>query len=144
MAFFNSKKPELKEEMRMRYCAPSFSFKEGEVLSLWTLKEAKENVDKFKGKIVILHPGINAALNPRAWMRVLSSAFYIIICHPISDKEMALLKREADRIIYALTPSPLSGVNVASTLGEAETYLKSIISEVKKDVVTINNTEGEI
>lgn len=144
MAFFNSKKPELKEEMRMRYCAPSFSFKEGEVLSLWSIKDAKESVAHFRGKIVVLHPGINIVLNPRAWMRVLSSAQYIIICHSGDEKEIGALKKEAERIIYALTPSTLSGVSVAHSADEARALLSSIMDEMKKGVVTINNTEGEM
>ena len=144
MAFFNSKKPELKEEMRMRYSAPSFSFKEGKVLSLWSIKEAKENIADFRGRIVVLHPGINIVLNPRSWMKVLSSASYIIICHSIDYKEIKEVKREAERIIYALTPSTLSGVSAVSSEEEARTVLFSVMDEMKKGVVTINNTEGEL
>ncbi len=144
MAFFNSKKPELKEEMRMRYSAPSFSFKEGEVLSLWSIKDAKESASYFRGKIVVLHPGINIVLNPRFWMRVLSSAQYIIICHSGDEKEIDALKKEAERIIYALTPSTLSGVSVARNEDDASSILGSLMDEMKKGVVTINNTEGEM
>ena len=128
----------------MRFSAPSFLFKKGETVSLWTLKELKENLSLIRGKIVILHPGINCLLKVREWMRVLSSAWYLIICADEDDKYISTLKREAERTVCALVPKTLSGVSVCSSFEKAETVYQSLIGVSSVGSVTVNNTEGEV
>lgn len=141
--FFNRKKPELKEEMRMRLSAPSFSFKEGTLLSLWTLNELKEKKTQIRGNIVILYPGVNAFLYFHDWMKILSGASYLVICTSLKECGEKM-KKEAEKTVYSIGTKTLSGVSLCTNIDEARLVVSSITNETKRDVVTINNTEGEI
>lgn len=144
MAFFSNRvDPGVKEEMRVRFRAPSFSLAKGEVLSLWTLSELKKAGDKIKGKIVILHPGLNLMLSPRQWMKELGCAYYLIICGDGDDRYVSSLRKEAERLVYGLVPKSLTGVALASSPGEAESIIDTIIDATGRESVTIDSTEGE-
>ncbi len=145
MAFFTkSKKPELKEEMRMRYSAPSFSFKYGECYSFWGLEDIKSNMSQIRDTVAVIYPGINMLLYPRQWLKVLSCCCYLIICADRMDEEILKLKWEAERIIYSLNAQTLSGVSICSSPEEVTQILDSVLSETHKKVITINNTEGDL
>lgn len=145
MAFFsNGKKPELKEETRMRLCAPSFSFKCGTLESIWTLRELKSDISLIDDRIVIIHPGVNMVMNIREWMKVLSHSYYLVVCYPFSDSTSSLIRKEADKSVYSLVPKKLTGCTIAQGADEAENIVSSIIKETGKRVITINNTEGEL
>ena len=145
MAFFsNREKPEIKEEMRMRFCAPSFSFSYGDVLDIWSIQELKKETGKIRGKIVVLHPGLNLLLSPRHWMKELSAACYLVICGECEDEYIKNLKKEADRVVYGLVAKSLTGVCVCSSSEEALTIVKTVVEETGRDAVTINSTEGEL
>ncbi len=145
MAFFTkSKKPELKEEMRMRYSAPSFSFKYGECYSFWGLEDIKSNMSQIRDTVAVIYPGINMLLYPRRWLKVLSCCCYLIICAGRMDEEILKLKWEAERIIYSLNAQTLSGVSICSSPEEVTQILDSVLSETHKKVITINNTEGDL
>ena len=77
-------------------------------------------------------------------MRVLSSAWYLIICGNPSDGYIRTLKKEADRVVCGLVPRTLSGVSVAETYDEAEKVYFSLVGVSERGAVTVNNTEGEI
>ncbi len=144
MAFFSNRvDPGMKEEMRVRFRAPSFSLSKGEVLSLWTLSELKKAEDKIKGRVVILHPGLNLMLSPRLWMKELGCAYYLIICTGGGDEYVRRLRKEADRIVYGLVPKSLTGVAFVSTREEAESMINTIIDATGRESVTIDSTEGE-
>ncbi len=144
MAFFSKRvDPGLKEEMRVRFRAPSFSLSKGEMLSIWTLSSLKASVTKIKGKVVVLHPGLNLMLSPRLWMKELGSAYYLIICGDGDDEHIRNLKKEADRIVYGLVPKNLTGVAIASTAEDAESIISTIIDALGRESVTIDSTEGE-
>lgn len=129
--------------MRMRFSAPSFLFYRGDVVSPWTLKELRESVGSIRGRIVILHPGINCLLRPREWMRLLSSGWYLIICANPDDEYVKVLEKEAERVVCGLVPKTLSGISVCRSAEEAERVYESLIGAAEKGAVTVNNTEGE-
>ena len=141
--FSRKKEPEVKQEMRMRFSAPSFLFYKGDVISPWTLKDLKESSESIRGRIVILHPGINCLLRTREWMKVLSSGWYLIICGEPDDEYIKVLEKEAGRVVCGLVPKTLSGVSVCRTEAEAEEVYQSLLGASPKGVVTVNNTEGE-
>ena len=144
MAFFSNRvDPGLKEEMRVRFRAPSFSFSKGEVLSIWTLSELRKAGDKIKGKIVILHPGLNLMLSERQWMKEFGCAYYLIICADGDDEYVRGLKKEAERLVYGLVPKSLTGVALASSAEDAESIIDTIIDATGRESVTIDSTEGE-
>ncbi len=142
--FFNREKPELKEEMRMRFCAPSFSFSMGEVLDIWSLAELKKNTAAIRGKVVILHPGLNVMLSPRHWMREFSCAYYLIICGDGDDRYIRKLKTEADKVVYGLVAKSLTGVSLCPTAEDAKTVVEAVLDGSGRAAVTVNSTEGEI
>lgn len=145
MAFFTkSKKSDLKEEMRMRYSAPSFSFKCGECFSFWGLEDIKRNTAQIRDTVAVIYPGVNMLLYPRQWVKVLSCCSYLIICADRTDEEILKLKWEAERIIYSLNAQTLSGVSICSSPEEVSTILDSVLRETHKKVITVNNTEGEL
>lgn len=145
MAFFTkSKKPELKEEMRMRYSAPSFSFIRGECYYFWGLEDIKKDIQHIRDSVAVIHPGVNMILYPRQWMKVLSCCSYIVICSKGRDEEVLMLKREAEKIIYSLNAQTLCGVSICSSPEEASVILDSVLGETHKKVITINNTEGDL
>ena len=142
-SIFSRKKPEVNEEMRMRFSAPSFSFRDGDYFSFWTLKEAKENKNKIVNKIVVFHPGINAIVSSRYWANYFSSSYYLII----GDKEERSIKsflKEIEKIIYSPLSRSLTGVSITNSKDECISLVESIRSETNRGVVTINNTEVEI
>ncbi len=145
MAFFsNREKPEIKEEMRMRFCAPSFSFSYGDILDIWSLQDLKKEAGKIRGRIVVLHPGLNTMLSPRHWMKELSAASYLVICGDGGDEHIRRLKKEADRVVYGLVPKGLTGACISPNAEEAEKTVDAIVEETGRDAVTINSTEGEL
>ncbi len=140
--FFKRKMPESEKEMRMRLSAPSFLFREGEVFSVWTLNEAKGISSSLRDRIVIVHPGVNMLSNPRAWIRVFSCSYYLIICAPPCGSVKTLV-REAERVIYGISAKTLSGVAAAGTAEEAGKILSALMKETGKTAVTVNNTEED-
>ena len=145
MAFlFRHKKPEVDLEMRMRYSAPSFSLVEGDLISLWSIKEAREKKDLLKDKIIIFHPGINSLLDPRAWAKMFSDSFYLIICGDKLDRYIQLFYKEVNKVIYSPLCHPLTGVSVVGELNSASQMVEEVKAMSKKKVLTINNTEVDL
>ncbi len=128
----------------MRSSAPSFSFSSGETVSILSLEDLKENQDLIEERIVVLHPGSSALLNPKGWIRVLSSSYYLIICSSYPDSYAGELKKEAERRIYSLNPPLLSGVSICSSPVEAEAIVSAVQNETGRGVITVNNTEGDL
>lgn len=144
MAFFSKRvDPVLKEEMRVRFRAPSFSLSKGDTLELWTLSELKEAEEKIKGRIVVLHPGLNVMLNPGKWMKELGCAYYLVICGRDEDEYIQRLRKEADKIVYGLVPKSLTGVTVSSSFDDAVNIIDTITAATGRETVTIDSTEGD-
>lgn len=143
-SIFSRKKPEVNEKMRMRFSAPSFSFRDGDYFSFWTLKEAKENKNKIVNKIVVFHPGINAIVSSRYWANYFSSSYYLIICGDKEERSIKSFLKEIEKVIYSPLSRSLTGVSITNSKDECISLVESIRSETNRGVVTINNTEVEI
>lgn len=127
----------------MRFCAPSFSFFEGEVYSFLSSEEAKENKEKIRDKIVVIHPGLDIVLNPSTWANVLSSSFYLVICLKEGEKGLKDFLSSLDRIVFSPLGRTLTGYFLSYNSLDALTVIKSIQKESERKVITIDNTKSE-
>lgn len=127
----------------MRFSAPSFSFKEGEVKEIWGKAEAKSLMKEARGAILIVHPGINMLQNPREWASLFSSAIFVILCGSKEEKAILTLQKELDNVVYSPMRKTLAGAVLVDNLEEAYSIYHSLTFEGSK-TITINNTEGEI
>ena len=133
------------EEMRMRYGAPSFSLRLGLLTSPWTREECRKEKDKFRGKVVLLYPGINMLNSPREWAKILSDAYYVVISAvSAEDEPIAALKKAFEREIYSHIVKHLTGVSVVESAEDALSLIKAITESSERECVTLNNTEEEI
>lgn len=127
----------------MRFCAPSFSFFEGDVYSFLSSEEVKANKEKIKDKIVVIHPGIDIALNASSWANALSSSFYLIICLKDGEKALKELLSFLDRIVFSPLGRTLTGYSLVYNSSEALTIIEGIQKESEREVITIDNTKSE-
>lgn len=127
----------------MRFSAPSFSFKEGEVKEVWGKAEAKALMETAKESILVVHPGINMLQNPREWANLFASASFVILCGRKDDQDVQRMAKELDNVIYSPMRKTLSGAVLVESAEEASSVYHSLTFEGVK-TFTINNTEGEI
>lgn len=127
----------------MRFCAPSFSFFNGEVFSFSSFGEARENKEKIRDKIAVIHPGLDMALNPSSWANALSSSFYLVICLKNGEEGLKEFLSSLDRIVFSPLGRTLTGYSLCYDALEASRVIESIQKESEREVITIDNTKSE-
>lgn len=127
----------------MRFCAPSFSFFEGEVFSFLSGEEVKENKEKIKDKIVVFHPGVDVVLNPSTWANALSVSFYLVVCSQKEDESLKDFFSSLDRIVFSPLGRTLAGYSLTNSANDAFCIIESIQKESEREVITIDNTKSE-
>ena len=138
MKFFVKKKnSKLTEEERMHYSASSFSFAVGDVFTVSDYEDARLLLESRMGYVVILVPGDDLIENPRAWVRALSSASYVIIYADEKDNRLKPFLTALDGQIFSPLARTISGSIWLKDGAEIKQLASTLLAEGKRCLTII-------